>query len=391
MEDTKQDMMESMPLVWKNAIVCCNFPPPPSPTTFGLDASKGPVRVEKVHLDGSTMVGSVLVNNWAFEKKVVVRWTADMWASYGECEGSWHGVVGDGVERFLFNMNVEDMFVGQAAVASASGIGKVGPFVGKEKGQWKRKVMLFAVRYECGGQSWWDNNDGMNYEVEFVRTVTPPAHPGPLPRPVPLHRPLSSSSHSHGRAYKRPSFPSFYTTQPLDDLLLSTSPPPPPPAFKLSNGMRGRYAFAVGEVGAGAKAAVCCKTVSGTTVAAVNVTDLIANGNVAQHPASIEKDHVGGGADVVEKTRIGFNIRGRYVAPVGSPVIPPSALFPTTNASTIAVSQPLPPQRRLYAEDIYETFGFSFISTTAAVAAAAVYPQPAKQVLVTEDAGKGNC
>jgi hypothetical protein len=67
------------------------------------------------------------------------------------------------------------------------------------------KSLLLCVRYNVNGNEYWDNNDDLNYHIEFARvsegSMRPPPNchlgAGPFsPSPCILH-PTSKSSHSH--------------------------------------------------------------------------------------------------------------------------------------------------------------------------------------------------
>ncbi|ORX88773.1 hypothetical protein K493DRAFT_319202 [Basidiobolus meristosporus CBS 931.73] len=127
-----------------------NFPP----SIFS--AYNKPVTVEKVGLseDKSCLIGNVMVQNLAFHKNVIIRYTFDFWQSVEEMSLDFKEVVINssesfpGVDKFQFSINLKD---------------KVSVKLGAPK-----KNMFFAVRYQVDGQEHWDNNEGVNYQVEFV-------------------------------------------------------------------------------------------------------------------------------------------------------------------------------------------------------------------------------
>ncbi|KAK7519809.1 putative phosphatase regulatory subunit-domain-containing protein [Phyllosticta citriasiana] len=111
-----------------------------------------PVRVEKICLspDTSTLIGHVAVANIAFHKSVVARFTLDYWKTTSEVVAEFNNDVrrkqsNDGYDRFVFNIKLAD----QAHLES--------------------KTMLLCVRYNVNGQEFWDNNNSMNYQADFIK------------------------------------------------------------------------------------------------------------------------------------------------------------------------------------------------------------------------------
>jgi len=111
-----------------------------------------PVRVERIFLtpDNKTLVGTVACANISFHKLVVARFTLDYWKTTSEVVAEFNHDVrkkqsSDGYDRFNFNIKLAD----QANLAS--------------------KTLLLCVRYTVNGQDFWDNNNSMNYQVDFVR------------------------------------------------------------------------------------------------------------------------------------------------------------------------------------------------------------------------------
>ncbi|KAL9599276.1 MAG: hypothetical protein Q9219_003978 [cf. Caloplaca sp. 3 TL-2023] len=111
-----------------------------------------PVRVERIYLstDNKTLMGSIAVANLAFHKTVVARFTLDYWKTTSEVVADYTNDVrrkqiGDGYDRFVFSIRLED----QANLES--------------------KIMFFCVRYNVNGQEYWDNNNSINYQVNFAK------------------------------------------------------------------------------------------------------------------------------------------------------------------------------------------------------------------------------
>lgn len=134
----------SPPFSWE--IRLTNFPDATS------ERKSLPVRVEKVYLsdDGKTLVGAVAARNIAFHKLVVARFTLDYWKTTSEVVAEYDDdirrkIAGDGYDRFLFNIKLED----QANL--------------------ENKTLFFCIRYTVNGQEFWDNNNAFNYQVDFLK------------------------------------------------------------------------------------------------------------------------------------------------------------------------------------------------------------------------------
>ena len=161
-----------------------------------IDRSVLPVRTERVYLSPDTkiLIGAVAVQNLAFHKLVVVRFTLDYWKTTSEVVAEYNRDVrkkqaNDRCDRFTFNIKLED----QANL--------------------ENKTMFFCVRYNVNGQEYWDNNNATNYQVDFSKKFKPQngkhgmqaksARPlGALPRSKP-------SSTSSPRPRSMPSFDDF--------------------------------------------------------------------------------------------------------------------------------------------------------------------------------------
>lgn len=165
-EDTRTKTPE-----WE--IKLMNFP---SSDTYERQTSA--VRVERIFLasDHQTLVGNIAVANLSFHKLVVARFTLDYWKTTSEVVAEFNHDVrkkqkDDGYDRFNFNIKLAD----QANLES--------------------KTLLLCVRYQVNGQEYWDNNNSMNYQVDFSKKVKqrqskrPTASLGAVPRS--RHSPLA--------------------------------------------------------------------------------------------------------------------------------------------------------------------------------------------------------
>lgn len=142
-----EEEVRGPPFEWE--ILTSNFPTD-TPIRLSL-----PVRVERVFLsqDNKTLVGSVAVANLAFNKYVVVRFTLDYWKTTSEVVAEFNHDIRqpkrDGYDRFNFNIKLAD----QANLEA--------------------KTMFFCVKYCVNGQELWDNNNSINFQVDFRKKALP--------------------------------------------------------------------------------------------------------------------------------------------------------------------------------------------------------------------------
>jgi len=110
------------------------------------------VKVERVYLslDNKNLLGAVAVRNMSFHKLVVARFTLDYWKTTSEVKADFNNdirrkQVADGYDRFVFSIKLEDL------------------------ANLESKTMSFCVRYSVAGQEFWDNNNSINYQVDFTK------------------------------------------------------------------------------------------------------------------------------------------------------------------------------------------------------------------------------
>ena len=156
-----------------------------------------PVRTERVYLSPDTKVleGDVIVRNLAFHKLVVARFTLDYWKTTSEVVAEYNNDVrkkhaAPDCDLFTFRIKLED----QANL--------------------ENKTMFFCIRYSVNGHDYWDNNDSINYQVDFTKNFKPQSgkkgtqvkssHP-PNARP----RSMPSGTLSSPRPRSMPSFDDF--------------------------------------------------------------------------------------------------------------------------------------------------------------------------------------
>jgi hypothetical protein len=115
-----------------------------------------PVRTERIYLSPDTkiLIGCVAVQNLAFNKLVVARFTLDYWKTTSEVVAEYNNDVrktqtSDGCDRFIFHIKLEDQV------------------------NLENKTMFFCVRYQVNGYDYWDSNDSMNYQVDFSKKYQP--------------------------------------------------------------------------------------------------------------------------------------------------------------------------------------------------------------------------
>ncbi|KAK6389860.1 hypothetical protein LTR65_006130 [Meristemomyces frigidus] len=112
-----------------------------------------PVRVERIFLSGDkqTLIGTCAVQNISFNKLVIARFTLDYWKTTSEVVAEYNNdprhPSNDGCDRFNFHVKLSD----QANIDN--------------------KTLLLCVRYNVNGTDYWDNNDDMNYQIDFVKSV----------------------------------------------------------------------------------------------------------------------------------------------------------------------------------------------------------------------------
>ena len=132
---------------------------------YGRVTEDDPVRLLSSGVDyeagtGAVLFGAVRVFDLAYDKRVVVRYSTDDWASWHETDASWSR--GDDWEFRV------------------SGLGRdVLP-----------EQVVFALRYEVAGQTYWDNADGADYRHRLAPAWGFSA-PGSVFAPYNLSQPVS--------------------------------------------------------------------------------------------------------------------------------------------------------------------------------------------------------
>lgn len=114
------------------------------------------VRLERVWLsnDQKCLTGSIVVLNLAFQKHVTCRFTLDYWKTTSEVVAEYAGEIQPketpaGHDRFNFTIKVSDI------------------------SNLESKTLYFCIRYNVAGKELWDNNGGMNFQVDFKKRMLP--------------------------------------------------------------------------------------------------------------------------------------------------------------------------------------------------------------------------
>ena len=92
------------------------------------------VALETIREESRSLHGVVRVSNIAYDKEVTVRWTHDNWKSSHDTNAVFCASH-DSTDRFSFELPVNGDDV------------------------------MFAIRYRCNGQEYWDSNKGQNYVI----------------------------------------------------------------------------------------------------------------------------------------------------------------------------------------------------------------------------------
>ncbi|CAD7004466.1 unnamed protein product [Ceratitis capitata] len=116
-----------------------------------------------------TITGTVRVRNLDFNKSVHIRYTLDNWRSYADLQANYAENSCDGFsDKFIFFLFGNSLQIGQR--------------------------IEFAVRFQCKGQQFWDNNYGTNYCFQCLPASTPAI----TSTTHPVHVQTATSHHTAG-------------------------------------------------------------------------------------------------------------------------------------------------------------------------------------------------
>ncbi|OJJ31544.1 hypothetical protein ASPWEDRAFT_54675 [Aspergillus wentii DTO 134E9] len=184
-----------------------NFPKDPSSRGYQK------VKLERVSLssDQNTLVGVIAVANLAFHKHVAARFTFDYWRTVSEVTAEYsHDVrrkqIHDGYDRFSFEIKLND----QANL--------------------EKKTMFVCIRYNVDGREFWDNNNAMNYQIDFLRVLKAKPENRSLPtsgsrNPLPRSRTFNARPHSMPPSFENLSEFSFGSPKKSANKKVSTKEP----------------------------------------------------------------------------------------------------------------------------------------------------------------------
>ncbi|ORY59164.1 putative phosphatase regulatory subunit-domain-containing protein [Pseudomassariella vexata] len=115
-----------------------------------------PARLDRVWMssDQKSLVGSISVANLAFQKTVVCRFTFDYWKTTSEVAAEYSHEIRPrdtdiGHDQFQFNIKLSDL------------------------ANLESKTLYFCIKYCVNGVEYWDNNNGVNFQVDFKKKALP--------------------------------------------------------------------------------------------------------------------------------------------------------------------------------------------------------------------------
>lgn len=160
---------------------------PNFPSSARLSVDKD-VFLERIYLaeDLRSVKGTVRVRNISFEKWVAVRFTLDNWTTVNEVSAEYSESVNDGQsDRFTFSIKLNELLNWPRGA-----------------GQHETKTMFLCLRYTTPGAEFWDNNDSLNYQLDFRKRQMPstpvstPDAARPAARSQSISGPMSSAQHA---------------------------------------------------------------------------------------------------------------------------------------------------------------------------------------------------
>lgn len=172
-----------------------------------------PVRLERTYLsaDKQNLLGKIAVQNLAFQKKVIIRFTFDYWQTVSEVSAEYNSDVRkkqreENVDSFTFKIKLHDL------------------------ANLETKTLFMCIRYCVGGKELWDNNHGMNFQVDFKKKYLPQnGKSGQMA--LPRSRPVASSL-----PRQTASLDKFDDFDDLDSLTIQVDKPVPRQSVLISEG-----------------------------------------------------------------------------------------------------------------------------------------------------------
>lgn len=128
----------------------------PSSTRLSVDRE---IFLERIFLaeDLRSVKGTVQVRNMSFEKWVAIRYTLDHWATIGEVSAEYSETIKGGqADRFAFSIKLNELLNWPRGSAAH-----------------ETKSMFMCLRYTVNQAEFWDNNEGLNYQLDFRKRQIP--------------------------------------------------------------------------------------------------------------------------------------------------------------------------------------------------------------------------
>lgn len=125
-----------------------NFGQPYIQSDFPNRLRSQSVLLHSLDVVGNTVNGIISVINLTFEKKLIVKYTLNKWATEKCCEARYSKKDCDSSDKFVFQITLKEHDFPQFQLN-------------------EDRTMMFAIRYETGdGRIYWDNNYGQDYRLK---------------------------------------------------------------------------------------------------------------------------------------------------------------------------------------------------------------------------------
>jgi hypothetical protein len=153
---TQSNHQSAAPMPEMEEQLVLRLPNFPSSTRVSVDRE---IFLERIFLaeDLRSVKGTVQVQNMSFEKWVAIRYTLDHWATIGEVSAEYSETIKGGqVDRFTFSIKLNELLNWPRGSAAH-----------------ETKSMFMCLRYTVNSTEYWDNNDGLNYQLDFRKRQVP--------------------------------------------------------------------------------------------------------------------------------------------------------------------------------------------------------------------------